>query len=120
MELRELLNYIEFDCYYTTNKEGARVIKLKDMQHVNLGNIEDDEFKTVAEIIDRCEIYWNDYVIRPLCEDMEISEFSFLDWNDLYNQASKYYKDDVDNNTILGYLIHSELVELGEIPYEQD
>lgn len=119
MELRELLNYIEFDCYYTTNKEGVRVIKLTDSQHANLGGIEDEEFTSVSDVIDRCEIYWNDYCIIPLCNDMEISVFSFNDWTDLYNKASKYYGEDkVDNCTILKYLIHPELVELGEIPNE--
>lgn len=113
MNLRELLNYIEFDCYWTTNNEGIRVIKLTDGQHANLGGIEDEEFRTVAEVIDRCEIYWNDYCITPLCEDMDIS--SNDTWISIYDYAKKYYgRDEVDKFTILSYLLNPDLVEFND------
>lgn len=113
MNLKELLSYIEFDYYWETNKEGIRVIKLTDNQYANLGDIEDEEFTSVAEVIDRCEIYWNDYCITPLCEDMNIS--TNYTWTSIYDYAKKYYgENEVDKYTILGYLVNPSLVVLDD------
>lgn len=61
MTLRELLKEIDFD-YEVENGE----IRLIDVQGTYLGDIADDrwtvEQASVPAIIDRMEIYWDDYV----------------------------------------------------------
>ena len=62
----------------------------------------------IACIINRLNIYWNDYVITDLAEDLDVD--STNDWNKLYKLAKEKYGKDVDNNTILGYLLDSSNV----------
>jgi len=122
MELRELLNYIEFDVYKTKDKNGKEILKLHDCQEVNLGNICDEEFEIsqngIIGIIDRCEIYWNDYVITPLCEDLNINDT--LSYSDVYAKVKEKYKDDSEKITVLYWLINPDKVELGNIPTKEE
>lgn len=113
MTLRELLHYIEFDAELDENKE----IKLIDSQGAYLGDIGECRYKptkeSISHIIDRCEIYWLDYVVRPLINDIGCSEELEGDWKELYELAAKYRGDEiVDDTTILGYLINPDSVEL--------
>lgn len=127
MSLRELLNYVDFDYEIIKNdnedytdefERGVELIKLIDLQDVYLGDIA--EFRVEAKyelaiacIIDRLEIYWNDYVITDLAEDLDVDEYD--DWNELYKLAKEKYGKEVDNNTILGYLLDSSNIYIEEI-----
>lgn len=114
MTLRELLSYIDFDAKLDEHGE----IVLIDEQGAYLGNIGEERWdtkspeETVTSIIDRLEIYWRDYEVTPLCEDMNCEEP--YSWKDLYDKAVDFYGNDVDKNTILKYLIHPDLVVLDE------
>lgn len=113
MTLRELLHYIEFDAELDENKE----IRLIDQQNVYLGTIGEERWEakqdSVPDIIDRLSIYWNDYVITPLEEDMSLGCDDYDTWEDLYKLACEIYGDKVNENTILGYV-------LGKLPVELD
>lgn len=127
MSLRELLNYVDFDYEIIKNdnedytdefERGIELIRLIDLQNVYLGNIA--EFRVEAKyelaiacIIDRLEIYWNDYVITVLKEDLDVDDY--VNWNELYKLAQEKYGKDVDNNTILGYLLDSSSIYIEEI-----
>lgn len=127
MSLRELLNYVDFDYEIIKNdnedytdefERGIELIRLIDLQDVYLGNIA--EFRVEAKyelaiacIIDRLEIYWNDYVITDLKEDLDVDDY--VNWNELYKLAQEKYGKDVDNNTILGYLLDSSSIYIDEI-----
>lgn len=127
MSLRELLNYVDFDYEIIKNdnedytdefERGVELIRLIDLQDVYLGNIA--EFRVEAKyelaiacIIDRLEIYWNDYVITDLEEDLNVD--STNNWNELYKLAKEKYGKEVDNNTILGYLLDSSNIYIEEI-----
>ena len=88
-----------------------------DLQDVYLGNIADfrvelnDEY-AVCAIIDRMEIYWNDYVISDLEEDLNVDNYK--DWEELYRIAQEKYNEDVDKCTILGYLVNYSNVYIEE------
>lgn len=127
MSLRELLCYVDFDYEIIKNdnedytdefERGVELIKLIDLQDVYLGNIA--EFRVEAKyknaifcIIDRLNIYWNDYVITDLEEDLDVDEY--VNWNELYKLAKEKYGKEVDNNTILGYLLDSSNIYIEEI-----
>lgn len=68
MTLRELLKEIDFD-YEVENGE----IRLIDEQGAYLGDIGEErwiaEQASVPTIIDRMEIYWNDYVYDAIVEE---------------------------------------------------
>lgn len=130
MSLRELLNYVDFDYEIIKNdnedytdefERGIELIRLIDLQDAYLGNIA--EFRVEAKyeyaiacIIDRLEIYWNDYVITDLEEDLDVDKYD--NWNELYKLAQEKYGKEVDNNTILGYLLDSSNIYIEEITQE--
>lgn len=88
MSLRELLNYVDFDYEIIKNdnedytdeyERRVELIKLIDLQDAYLGDIADfrvrvDDKLAIECIIDRLEIYWNDYVIEPLEEELRIED----------------------------------------------
>jgi hypothetical protein len=127
MSLRELLNYVDFDYEIIKNdgedytdeyERGIDLIRLIDLQDVYLGDIAEfrvrvDEKLAIDSIIDRLDIYWNDYVITGLEEDLDVDKYN--DWNELYKLAKEKYGKDVDNNTILGYLLDSSNIYIEEI-----
>lgn len=127
MSLKELLRYVDFDYEIIKNdgedyteeyERGVELIKLIDLQNVYLGDIADfrvrvDDKLAIEYIIDRLEIYWNDYVITDLKEDLDVDEY--VNWNELYKLAKEKYGKEVDNNTILGYLLDSSNIYIEEI-----
>lgn len=127
MSLRELLNYVDFDYEIIKNdnedytdeyERGVELIKLIDLQNAYLGDIADfrvrvDDKLAIECIIDRLEIYWNDYVIESLEEELRIEDV--YTWEELHLKACKKYGDKVDNNTILGYLLDSSNIYIEEI-----
>lgn len=127
MSLRELLRYVDFDYEIVKNdnedytddyERGVELIKLIDLQDVYLGDIADFRVRindklAIECIIDRLEIYWNDYVIDPLEEELRIEDV--YTWEELYFKACKKYGDKVDNNTILGYLLDSSNIYIEEL-----
>lgn len=48
---------------------------LRDLQEVNLGNIESDRFRNGAEILDRMGIYINDYILEDLGENIPLKDY---------------------------------------------
>lgn len=127
MSLRELLNYVDFDYEIIKNdnenytdeyERGVKLIKLIDLQGAYLGDISDfsvelNSESAIQDIVDRLEIYWNDYVIESLERDLRIEDA--YTWEELYFKACKKYGDKVDNNTILGYLLDSSNIYIEEI-----
>jgi len=117
MTLREMLNYIDFDMEIIDGQDeykGERVIRLIDKQRGNLGGIESEQFPVdndfvAGMIIDRLEVYWNDYIAEPLARNVELP---------VYEAYEKIYKanikDGFDKNDdcmrTLYHIIHPEEV----------
>ena len=40
------------------------MLKVKDLNNGNLGEIEHEEFTDIDQIVDRLDIYWDDYNIK--------------------------------------------------------
>lgn len=66
--LLQILDLYEFSLYTEKNKDQELVFKLEDCQWWNLWNIESDEFYNLSQVIDRLDIYHNDYIYEPLLE----------------------------------------------------
>lgn len=73
--LLQLLDLYEFDLYvedWEDNEEEGeyfkwqRVFRLSDLQGANLWNICYDQFINLAQVLDRMDIYTNDYIFEPL------------------------------------------------------
>lgn len=59
---------------------------LRDKQEGNLGNIEDDRFRDAFELIDRMDAYIEDYLVRPITENLGIVSYGTT-WGEM---AKKY------------------------------
>ena len=83
-----MLDLYEFDL--ALDKENYwRVV---DRQSANLGGIEQEQFNTLADILDRMEAYHNDYII----EDLEkcFPEIEYSNWEDLYKELISLSNDE--------------------------
>lgn len=119
MDLKELLSLIDFDFYIEDDK-----IKLKDLQGANLGNIEDEEWEiypeVVSALIDRLEVYWQDYIIRDIFEllkESNLCKTEKINFDDNYlslsNVLEKLDKDKFSFHIkILKILSHPETIEI--------
>lgn len=94
----QMLDCYEFDLHYAGN-----VFYVVDRQNGNLGNIENDTFKTLQDVCDRMGAYHNDYLYRAVEDDEELSLWDlasihlvensdFLSSCDV-NNFKKYLKD---------------------------
>lgn len=66
MTLQEFLQEFDFGYHLVENEEHKIVIKLDDMQGANLGGIEDEEFSCIDGVIERLDIYYQDYIFRDI------------------------------------------------------
>lgn len=75
MDLKTFLNHFDFD-YEIVEDHGKKQVALIDLQGANLGNIEQDRFAigddTVAQIIDRMDVYIHDSVIVEFEEALSL------------------------------------------------
>jgi hypothetical protein len=79
MTVTEFLNAFDFDYETGYSDEFEKPCwKLIDLQGANLGGIEDDEFFGIDGIVDRLDIYYDDYLL----DENESSD----DYNELLDE----------------------------------
>lgn len=96
----QLLRQYDFDIYIEKDKYGKNIFKLKDLQGGNLGNIESEEFHNLADIIDRLNVYHEDYIDQPLEE--RINKGEKIENNDWDLIASRFLKSNKVNVRLKG------------------
>lgn len=98
------------------HKDGE--FSLKDRQLANLGNIEGDRFTSVLEILDRLDIYIQDYLIRDIEEALDEKSIEIdCAWGEYgqYRDLIPDYKFDFD---LLDMIInHPDKVDLNNCDY---
>lgn len=70
------------------NYSWLKVFKLEDYQSWNLWWIENDEFLNLSEVLDRLEVYYNDYILEDLLDQ-------WITW-DSYEDLMKIRKKGYD------------------------
>ena len=110
----EFLDLTEF--LLLKHKDGT--FSLEDRQCANLGDIEDDRFTSASEILDRMDIYIQDYLIRDI-EDALDEKSIEIDcvWGEYgkYRDVIPDYKFDFD---LLDMIVnHSNEVDLNNCDY---
>ena len=90
MRLKEFLNFFDFE-YVVFNEHGEKELGLIDTLGGNLGDIENERFpysrEGIIAIIDRLEIYENDYIfdyLKDLLQPESVSD----DWSTLFQNVS--------------------------------
>ena len=98
------------------HKDGT--FSLEDRQRANLGGIEDDRFETASEVLDRMDIYIQDYLIVDIEDALDEESIAIdCDWKEYgkYRDLIPDYRFDFD----LLYMIvnHSNEVDLNNCDY---
>ncbi len=119
IKLTDILESIEFS--YVINDDNT--FSLRDCQDCNLGNIENDKFdidKNLAmNVIDRIEIYINDYYLsdiaerlRTECNDSISITENYFDFLEKMQKYPKVFKDDIDT---MKTFVNPNLLDISDI-----
>lgn len=77
----ELIDCEDFELYLS-EEDGEKVFKLKDLQQANLGDIEGDSFTNLDSVVDRLDIYHNDYFYEDFAQrEKAREEIPSKDWD---------------------------------------
>lgn len=110
----EFLNITEFQLL--KHKDGT--FSLEDLQCANLGDIENDRFTSASEILDRMDIYIQDYLIEDIEDALDEKSIEIdCDWEEYgqYRDLIPDYKFDFD---LLDMIVnHFDKVDLRNCDY---
>ena len=110
----EFLNITEF--VLLKHKDGT--FSLEDRQYANFGNIEDDRFETASEVLDRMDIYIQDYLVVDIEDALDEESIAIdCDWKEYgkYRDLIPDYEFDFD---LLDMIVnHSNEVDLNNCDY---
>ena len=110
----EFLDLTEFRLL--KHKDGT--FSLEDQQCANLGDIEDDRFETASEVLDRMDIYIQDYLIADIKDALDEESIAIdCDWEEYgkYRDLIPDYRFDFD---LLDMIVnHSNEVDLNNCDY---
>lgn len=90
--LNELLDLYEFELWIDNDSKGENIFRLNDMQGANWSGIEQDEFYTLADVVERLDSPHNDYIYRSLEEREDAKEV--IPKNDWDLTAKRYLESD--------------------------
>lgn len=109
---------------------------LYDKQCGNLGDIENDRFENTTQIVDRMEIYINDYIFEDLEEELDAYKvdtegrevpWSAEEWlamrddTEFYNKNKKYFESHKWEFDVLDmFANHTNEVDLENVFYESE
>ena len=111
--LLELLDLYEFELWVDTNSNSEKIFRLNDLQGANWSWIENDEFNTLADVIERLDSPHNDYIYNSLEERMAAKEN--IPKNDWDLTAKRYLESD----TVAEILSNIDAQKYKEIVSEQ-
>lgn len=95
---KEMIQQYDFQIIIDINKELENVFKLIDIQNGNLGGIEQEEFYTLSDIIERLVIYHQDYIYNELEEKQKNNEkIEKSNWSLI---AKRYLENDTVANVL--------------------
>ena len=110
----EFLNITEF--LLLKHKDGT--FSLEDRQYANFGNIEDDRFETASEVLDRMDIYIQDYLVADIEDALDEESIAIdCDWKEYgkYRDLIPDYRFDFD---LLDMIInHPDKIDLNNCDY---
>ena len=110
----EFLNITEFRLL--KHKDGT--FSLEDQQCANLGDIEDDRFETASEVLDRMDVYIQDYLVVDIEDALDEESIEIdCDWKEYgkYRDLIPDYRFDFD---LLDMIVnHSNEVDLNNCDY---
>ena len=99
-------------------KHNDGTFSLEDRQCANLGDIEDDRFETASEVLDRMDVYIQDYLAAGIEDALDEKSIEIdCDWKEYgkYRDLIPDYRFDFD---LLDMIVnHSNEVDLNNCDY---
>ena len=98
------------------HKDGT--FSLEDRQRANLGNIEDDRFETASEVLDRMDVYIQDYLAAGIEDALDEESIAIdCDWKE-YGKYRDFLPDYEFDFDLLDMIVnHSNEVDLNNCDY---
>lgn len=98
------------------HKDGT--FSLEDQQCANLGDIENDRFTSASEILDRMDVYIQDYLIEDIEDALDEKSIEIdCDWEE-YGQYRDFIPDYKFDFDLLDMIVnHSDKVDLRNCDY---
>ena len=98
------------------HKDGT--FSLEDQQYANFGNIEDDRFETASEVLDRMDVYIQDYLVVDIEDALDEESIAIdCDWKE-YGKYRDFLPDYEFDFDLLDMIInHSNEVDLNNCDY---
>lgn len=99
---------------------GDGLFSLEDHQCANLGDIESERFETSAQILDRMDIYIQDYIVEALSDVVDEAGVSLEEdtWEGLLKCRDKVPGADWDFDVLDMIINHSDEIDLENCTYE--
>ena len=99
------------------HKDGT--FSLEDRQCANLGDIEDDRFASASEILDRMDIYIQDYIVEALSDILDETGISLEEdtWEGLLEYRDKIPEADWDFDVLDMIINHPDKIDLNNCDY---
>lgn len=100
---------------------GAGLFSLEDHQCANLGDIESERFETATQILDRMDIYIQDYIVEALSDSLDGADADLLEedaWNGLLKCRDKVSGADWDFDVLDMIINHTNEIDLENCTYE--
>ena len=96
---------------------------LIDCQGANLGDIENDRFNSVAQILDRMDIYIHDYIVEAIEACLDEAGYDYYTGN--YQGLIEYCRDKLPKNKwdldVLDMIVnHPDEINLENCNYEEE
>lgn len=100
-------------------KHNDGTFSLEDQQRANLGNIEDDRFTSASEILDRMDIYIQDYIVEALSDILDEAGISLEEdtWEGLLECRDKVPGANWDFDVLDMIINHPDKIDLNNCDY---
>lgn len=113
----EFLDMTEFSLHKRIDADDVVCYGVVDLQHANLAGIEQDFFYSANDILERMDVYENDYIVNDILECMKeknvLCEYS--QWSDLLKYRSKLSYNQLDFDLLEMICYHSQDINIANI-----
>lgn len=113
----KFLDLTDFSLQKRVDSDDVVCYSIKDGQCANIGGIEQDSFYSAADVLDRMEIYEQDYIIDDLEECLRENDFSceYGDWADLLQYRSFLPHNQFDFDLVEMMCYHSHDININHV-----
>lgn len=85
----EIINYIEFDLYIKL-ENGVYYFQLIDQQKINLGDIMNEKFNNLYDVVEALWTYITDYILNQV--ELNYNNYLIIDYYTFLSTESYYLK----------------------------